>query len=643
MNRRVNPIMLLGLIIIIVLSFGLSAGAQPVDEDEVGGAPEGGMPVEEAPQIEDEVVAAEDRLMELRKDANTAGMAYNNALAEQEKIEDGIVGTTRDLAAAEEDLEEAKGKVEDRASQVYKSGRVGFMDVLLGAEDFSELAKRLELWVRLLREEKAELQEVSEARDNLQAQLVAREEQLQARPAAIEEAEAQMEQATALETEAQEFVDALGEEVRSELEVRRAEQLQAAEEARERILAEVEASGVPVSRDAPTQEEQQQPVLGLGGELAETSPITGAPVVGAPVEGLLGGAARNEETQVRDLAPFQGITKDAGEQAAAEQVAENLKVAADNKSAEREAEQRAAELAAKAQDARRETNLTPQEAGDNVEQKAKGGAGQKAKGDTEQKAKVGGEQKAKGDTEQKAKGGAEQKAKDDAEQKALVDGGIGNVGEQKAKGDARQRGAGGVVEQQDAVRFDAERRAKEAEQEARKAAEEAAKVQDTRLEAERRAAEAGRQVMEAVGIKPPAAPITGAAGVQPANQPVPTAAGPASGGVVMAEGARYLGAPYVWGGSSPGAVDCSGFLQAVFRGLGRELPADPGALYGSGVPVPTPQAGDIVAFDEHGSGISHVGLATGGGTMLHASDYFGTVVETPIHSVPGFVGASRVI
>jgi cell wall-associated NlpC family hydrolase len=224
-----------------------------------------------------------------------------------------------------------------------------------------------------------------------------------------------------------------------------------------------------------------------------------------------------------------------------------------------------------------------------------------------------------------------------------VDGGIGNVGEQKAKGDARQRGAGGVVEQQDAVRFDAERRAKEAEQEARKAAEEAAKVQDTRLEAERRAAEAGRQVMEAVGIKPPAAPITGAAGVQPANQPVPTAAGPASGGVVMAEGARYLGAPYVWGGSSPGAVDCSGFLQAVFRGLGRELPADPGALYGSGVPVPTPQAGDIVAFDEHGSGISHVGLATGGGTMLHASDYFGTVVETPIHSVPGFVGASRVI
>ena len=635
MSRRVNPIMLLGLIIIIVLSFGLSAGAQPVDEDEVGGAPEGGMPVEEAPQIEDEVVAAEDRLMELRKDANTAGMAYNNALAEQEKIEDGIVGTTRDLAAAEEDLEEAKGKVEDRASQVYKSGRVGFMDVLLGAEDFSELAKRLELWVRLLREEKAELQEVSEARDNLQAQLVTREEQLQARPAAIEEAEAQMEQATALETEAQEFVDALGEEVRSELEARRAEQLQVAEEARERILAEVEASGVPVSRNAPTQEEQQQPVLGLGGELAETSPITGAPVVGAPVEGLLGGAARNEETQVRDLAPFQGITKDAGEQAAAEQVAENLKVAADNKSAEREAEQRAAELAAKAQDARRETNLTPQEAGDNVEQKAKG--------DTEQKAKVGGEQKAKGDTEQKAKGGAEQKAKDDAEQKALVDAGIGNVGEQKAKGDARQRGAGGVVEQQDAVRFDAERRAKEAEQEARKAAEEAAKVQDTRLEAERRAAEAGRQVMEAVGIKPPAAPITGAAGVQPANQPVPTAAGPASGGVVMAEGARYLGAPYVWGGSSPGAVDCSGFLQAVFRGLGRELPAEPGALYGSGVPVPTPQAGDIVAFDEHGSGISHVGLATGGGTMLHASDYFGTVVETPIHSVPGFVGASRVI
>ena len=44
-------------------------------------------------------------------------------------------------------------------------------------------------------------------------------------------------------------------------------------------------------------------------------------------------------------------------------------------------------------------------------------------------------------------------------------------------------------------------------------------------------------------------------------------------------------------------------------------------------------------FDEAGYGISHVGIATGYGTVIHASTYYGAIVETPIEYIPGYVGA----
>jgi cell wall-associated NlpC family hydrolase len=51
------------------------------------------------------------------------------------------------------------------------------------------------------------------------------------------------------------------------------------------------------------------------------------------------------------------------------------------------------------------------------------------------------------------------------------------------------------------------------------------------------------------------------------------------------------------------------------------------------------KAGDLVFFDESGYGISHVGIATGYGTVIHASTYYGAVVETSMDYIPGYVGA----
>jgi len=106
-----------------------------------------------------------------------------------------------------------------------------------------------------------------------------------------------------------------------------------------------------------------------------------------------------------------------------------------------------------------------------------------------------------------------------------------------------------------------------------------------------------------------------------------------SGQAVVDDARSYVGTPYGAGG-----LDCSGFTSAVFADLGVYLPDGPDAQYAYGTPS-YGEAGDLMFFDEAGYGISHVGIATGYGTVVHASTYYGAVVETPIEYVPGYVGA----
>ncbi len=105
------------------------------------------------------------------------------------------------------------------------------------------------------------------------------------------------------------------------------------------------------------------------------------------------------------------------------------------------------------------------------------------------------------------------------------------------------------------------------------------------------------------------------------------------GGAAVAEAQSYIGTPYGAYG-----FDCSGFTSTVYGNLGVYLPDDPAAQYAYGAPSEA-NAGDLVFFDEAGYGISHVGIATGYGTVVHASTYYGEVVESSIYDVPGYVGA----
>ncbi len=91
------------------------------------------------------------------------------------------------------------------------------------------------------------------------------------------------------------------------------------------------------------------------------------------------------------------------------------------------------------------------------------------------------------------------------------------------------------------------------------------------------------------------------------------------GSRVAAEVQRFLGVPYVYGGSSPSGFDCSGLVQYVFAQLGVGIPRDATDQYYAGRPVARAnlQPGDVVFFDTEG-GISHDGIYIGNGEFVDA-------------------------
>ena len=96
---------------------------------------------------------------------------------------------------------------------------------------------------------------------------------------------------------------------------------------------------------------------------------------------------------------------------------------------------------------------------------------------------------------------------------------------------------------------------------------------------------------------------------------------------LIAEAEKYLGYPYVWGGSSPEtSFDCSGFVSYVLTNSGLVNTGRLGAqgLYNVCSPVSSADAkpGDLVFFvgTYDTPGVSHVGIYAGGGKMLHCGD-----------------------
>ena len=93
---------------------------------------------------------------------------------------------------------------------------------------------------------------------------------------------------------------------------------------------------------------------------------------------------------------------------------------------------------------------------------------------------------------------------------------------------------------------------------------------------------------------------------------------------ILKEAEKYLGFPYVWGGSNPNtSFDCSGFVSYVYNQCGWDF-GRLGAqgLYNISTPTNNPKPGDLVFFKGtyDTPGVSHVGIYVGDGWMLDCGD-----------------------
>jgi hypothetical protein len=106
-----------------------------------------------------------------------------------------------------------------------------------------------------------------------------------------------------------------------------------------------------------------------------------------------------------------------------------------------------------------------------------------------------------------------------------------------------------------------------------------------------------------------------------------TSATPSS---IVATAKRFMGVPYLWGGTSAKGMDCSGFTKTVYFLNGIQLPRDASQQALVGTLVETDDAftgvqpGDLLFFgfranEKRRERVTHVGISLGGARFIHSS------------------------
>ncbi len=111
-----------------------------------------------------------------------------------------------------------------------------------------------------------------------------------------------------------------------------------------------------------------------------------------------------------------------------------------------------------------------------------------------------------------------------------------------------------------------------------------------------------------------------------------------SRGDLAATGLRFIGIPYVWGGTTPKGFDCSGLTQRIFRLHGNVIPRDSDLQAGFGRrktagAVDDLCTGDLLFFGKSAARITHVGMYLSNGLFLHAYGHVRVNALLPTHSL----------
>ncbi len=107
--------------------------------------------------------------------------------------------------------------------------------------------------------------------------------------------------------------------------------------------------------------------------------------------------------------------------------------------------------------------------------------------------------------------------------------------------------------------------------------------------------------------------------------------------------------PYIFGGSNPKkGLDCSSFVQYVYKKFGIELPRTARLQFKVGIPVKQQdlKVGDLVFFRTYAPYASHVGIYIGNGKFIHFSSYYKGLAISSLNA-PYFrrryLGARRIL
>ena len=112
---------------------------------------------------------------------------------------------------------------------------------------------------------------------------------------------------------------------------------------------------------------------------------------------------------------------------------------------------------------------------------------------------------------------------------------------------------------------------------------------------------------------------------------------------VVQQARRYIGTPYRYATCTASRMSCTCLTKSTWARFGHGLPM---TEYGQWryepskkIPYSRLRKGDIVFFAEGGRGLTHVGIYSGNGNLVHASKYFGKVVESQMRYIRGYSGA----
>ena len=95
---------------------------------------------------------------------------------------------------------------------------------------------------------------------------------------------------------------------------------------------------------------------------------------------------------------------------------------------------------------------------------------------------------------------------------------------------------------------------------------------------------------------------------------------------IITDAVKYLGLPFVrYGKSLETGIDCSNYIQQVYKMNGLDIPSEPKKQRDKGIVIPSEEAepGDIIFYDKANNGYGHVAIYLGSGFVINASGHSG--------------------